>query len=200
MRKHNTITALAIVASASMTNAQPHGHGGDGIVGIDGTGRLALEMDLDEAFPFEEFFSGSGLNGFISDAPGFAALEMDEPDEGFFVLGADADIHWKLIATSRPEMQVYNPFFDIPSMSAGETFAFGAGNAFDTHPFWFLNTDLPSFDPLQSEWSVQFQLVDLGATGYADSDVFEIRFAIPAPASAALFGVAGAACARRRRS
>lgn len=200
MSKHISIAALAIVAWAGTSSAQPEEHGDDGIVGVTSAGQLAVEMDLDEAFLFEEFFSGSGLNGFIADAPGFTTLETDEPAEDFFVLGADADIHWRLIATSGPEMQVYNPFFDIPSMSAGETFAFGAGNVFDTHPFWFLNTDLPSFDPLQTEWAVQFQLVDFGATGYSDSEVIEIRFAVPSPASAALLGLAGLTASRRRRN
>lgn len=198
MRKSALLTAL-LGSITTVAVAQPHEHGEDGIVGIDASGRLAIEMDVDEAFVFEEFFSGSGLNGYISDAPGFAALEEDEPDEGFFVLGAGADIHWRLVGTSDPEMQVYNPFFDVPAMGAGETFALGAGVSFDTHPFWFLNTDLPSFDPGKGEWGVQFQVIDLGTTGYADSEVLEIRFVIPAPGSAVALGAGVLLVARRRR-
>ena len=198
MRKQALMTAV-LGSVTTVAIAQPHNHGDDGIIGIDAAGKLAIEMDLDEAFEFEEFFSGSGLNGYISDEPGFAALGEDEPDEGFFMLGADADIHFQLVGASDPEMQVYNPFFDVPGLAGGDTFAFGAGNAFDTQPFWFLNTDLPSFDPAKQEWSVFFRVVDMGTTGYTDSDVFEIRFAIPAPTSASLLGLAGCVALRRRR-
>lgn len=199
MRKQALMTAI-LSSITTVAIAQPHHHGDDGVVGIDDTGKLAIEMDLDEAFVFEELFSSTGLNGYISDEPGFAALEEDEPDEGFFALGAGADIHFRLVGTSDPEMQVYNPFFDVPSLADGETFAFGAGNDFDTHPFWFLNTDLPSFDPNKLEWSLDFQVVDMGSTGYADSDVFTIRFAIPSPATASVLGLAGCVALRRRRS
>ena len=198
MRKQALITAV-LGSITTVAIAQPHTHGGDGIIGIDASGKLAIEMDRDEAFEFEELFASPGLNGYISDAPGFAALEVDEPDEGFFKLGAGADIHFRLVGTSGPEMQVYNPFFDVPSMGSGETFAFGAGDEFDTHPFWFLNSDLPSFDPMQQEWSVDFQVVDFGSTGYEDSDVFTIRFAIPSPATGAVLGLAGLGAIRRRR-
>lgn len=198
MRKQALMTAI-LGSMTTIAIAQPHHHGEDGVVGVDATGKLDIEMDLDETFEFEELFSGSGLNGHISDAPGFTALDEDEPDEGFFKLGAGADIHFRLVGTSDLEMQVYNPFFDVPALGSGDTFAFGAGDEFDTHPFWFLNTDVPSFDPSKEEWSVQFQVVDMGSTGYADSDVFEIRFAIPAPASASLLGLAGFVASRRRR-
>ncbi len=198
MRKQALMTAV-LSSITTVAIAQPHGHGGDGIIGVDGSGTLAIEMDLDEATLFEELFASPGLNGYVSDEPGFASLGEDEPDEGFFVLGSGADIHFKLVGTSGPEMQVYNPFFDVPSLGLGETLAFGAGNDFDTHPFWFLSTDLPSFDPMQDEWIVQFQIVDMGATGYADSDVFTIRFAIPSPATGAVLGLAGLGASRRRR-
>ena len=198
MRKQALMTAV-LGSITTVAIAQPHEHGADGVIGIDATGKLAIEMDLDETFEFEELFSGSGLNGYIADEPGFTTLTEDEPDEGFFVLDAAADIHFQLVGTSDPEMQVYNPFFDTPALGTGDTFAFGAGNDFDTHPFWFLNTDAPTFDPTKGEWSVQFRVIDLGTTGYADSDVFEARFAIPAPASASLIGLAGVVGIRRRR-
>lgn len=198
MRKKALLTFI-LGSITTVAIAQPHTHGGDGIIGIDAAGKLAIEMDLDEAFVFEELFASLGLNGYIADEPGFAALEEDEPDEGFFVLGAGADIHFRLVGSSGPEMQIYNPFFDVPSLNNGETFALGAGNDFDTHPFWFLNTDLASFDPMQEEWSIDFQVVDLGSTGYADSDVFTARFAIPSPATSAVLGFAGLAAIRRRR-
>ncbi len=198
MRKQALLAAV-LGSVTTVAIAQPHQHGDDGIIGIDATGKLTIEMDLDEAFLFEELFASTTLNGYISDAPGFTALDADEPDENFFVLGSEADIHFRLVNTSAPEMEVYNPFFDLPALGAGETFAFGAGNDFDTHPFWFLNTDLPSFDPMQQEWSVQFQVVDLGTTGYADSDVFEARFAIPSPGTLVVIGSAGLLIRRGRR-
>jgi len=198
MRKKALLTII-LGSITTVATAQPHEHGGDGIIGIDATGKLAIEMDLDEAFIFEELFASTDLNGYIADEPGFASLGEDEPDEGFFVLGSGADIHFRLVGTSGPEMQVYNPFFDTPSLSSSETFALGAGNDFDTHPFWFLNTDVASFDPMQEEWSVDFQVVDLGSTGYTDSDVYTVRFALPSPATGAVLGLAGLGAMRRRR-
>jgi hypothetical protein len=189
--------ASALVCASSIS-AQPHQHGDDGVIGVNGAGMLSIEMDLDEVFEFEELFASGSLNGYISDAPGFTALDVDEPDEDFYTLGGDADIQWMLVGTSDSAMQVYNPFFDVPSMSGGESFALGMGD-FDTHPFWFLNTDEPSFDPSQDEWSVDFMLVDAGATGYGDSDTFTIRFAIPAPSTAIMLAGGCIASSRRRR-
>lgn len=195
--RNQILTGMVVVAGAS-AQAQPHHHGDDGVVGVNGNGVLGMEIDLDEAYPFEEFFTSALLNGWISDAPGFTALDENEPDEDFFVLGAGADVHFELVGTSSGAMEVYNPFFDIPALSGGDRFAFGAGD-FDTHPFWFLNTDHPSYDPSDAEWSVDFKLVDLGSTGYADSETFTIRFVIPSPAGAGLFAVGGIFAAWRRR-
>lgn len=200
MRKFHIAVTAGLACSAGFASAGPddHLHGDDGVVGVDGSGKLDIEMDLDEVFEFEEFFSDGSLNGYISDAPGFTALDEDEPDEDFYMLDAGADIQWVLVGTSDSEMQVYNPFFDTPSMANGESFALGMGD-FDTHPFWFLNTDDPSFDPAKMEWSVDFMVRDDGTTGYADSDVFTIRFAIPAPSSAAALLVGAGFMGRRRR-
>ncbi|GAB5495875.1 MAG: hypothetical protein Phyf2KO_09550 [Phycisphaerales bacterium] len=197
MKTSEKIAALMCVGATSVM-AQPHHHGDDGVVGVSGAGMLAIEIDLDEVFEFEELFSNGSLNGWISDAPGFTALDEDEPDEDFFMLGAGADIHFQLVGTNVDAMQVYNPFFDVPAMVPGETFAFGTGD-FDTHPFWFLNTDAASFDPNDSEWSVDFRVVDQGTTGYADSEVYTIRFAIPSPAGASVLAMAGLVATRRRR-
>ncbi len=197
MNKVHFAAGMALIGAASV-GAQPHHHGDDGIIGVDGSGKLAIEMDLDEAYEFEEFFSDGSLNGYISDAPGFTALDEDEPDEDFYMLSGDADIQWVLVGTSDAEMQVYNPFFDTPSMANGESFALGTGD-FDTHPFWFLNVDVAGFDPAKEEWSVDFRLSDAGQSGYADSDVFTIRFAIPSPSTASLLAVGAIGIARRRR-
>lgn len=198
MRK-SALTAALLGSITTAAAAQPHGHGGDGVVGVDGSGKLAIEIDLDEAYIFEEIYSGFGLSGYIGDEPGFVSLDEDEPDEDFYTLGHDADLYFRLVGRSDPEIQVYNPFFDVPGLADGESFSLGAGDHIHAHPFWFLNTNLPSFDPAKGEWSVQFQIVDLGATGYADSDVYEIRFAIPAPATAVLLGLGAVASGRRRR-
>ena len=73
MRKQALMTAI-LGSMTTIAIAQPHHHGEDGVVGVDATGKLDIEMDLDETFEFEELFSGSGLNGHVSDAPGFTAL------------------------------------------------------------------------------------------------------------------------------
>lgn len=196
--KAKVMMMAAAGLGAGLATAQPHHHGEDGIVGVSGSGMLAIEMDLDEVYEFEELFSDGSLNGWISDAPGFTALDEDEPDEDFYMLGAGADIHFQLVGTSDPAMEVYNPFFDVPAMVSGESFAFGTGD-FDTHPFWFLNTDAPSFDPADGVWSVDFRVIDQGSTGYADSEVFTIQFAIPSPSGAGVLAMAGLVATRRRR-
>lgn len=193
-KRNMTIVMTALLAGAGAAFAQ-HDHEGDFVVGVDATGQLMVEGDFDEA-AFLPPFSDGGINGWLGDDPGFTNLDEDEPDEGFFMLAAGADVYFEFVSAD-PAFKVYDPFFAL--MSPGESFALG-GHEFDEHPFWHIDSDDAAFDPNQTVWNVQWRLLDLGTTGYGESQVYTSQFTnVPTPGAAVLAGVAGLAALRRRR-
>jgi len=211
MRKHISITALAIVASAGTASADFLTDFG---VAWDGTGQLAVEFNFDSIEPISSFIVNGGANGdftgYFSDEPGFANFEEDEADEGLFVVPSGTVVGFELIAAD-PAFRVYDPFFDA-ALAPGGTFILGSverdefgvvTSGFDDHPFWAVDTLSPEFDENIFTYSVSFRLFDARTDGQAiaPTDVITVEFSrIPSPASAALFGLAGLAFGRRRRS
>jgi hypothetical protein len=190
-----TLTVLGLLAATGAAHAQTR-DGDDYLVAIDAAGTLVIEGDFDEPRELPPFNQG-GINGWFGDDPGFTNLPEDEPDEGFFTLGAGADIYFRLVSVD-PALKVYDPFFEL--MAPGDTFAFG-GSEFDEHPFWHIDSDDAAFDPDQTIWNVSWQVIDLGTTGYADSAVYTTELTnIPAPGVLALAGgLSLAGLVRRRR-
>lgn len=191
--KYTCISSLAI---ASVALAQPHHHDEDFVVGVSSSGVLGIEGDFDEHFELPAFDNGTFV-GWLGDEPGLTNLDEDEPGEDFYMLAAGADIQFELVGTD-PAMKVYDPFFNL--LSPGGSFALG-GNAFDEHPFWHIDSDDAAFNPGQTEWNVQFKVVDTGTTGYSDSPIYTATFTnIPAPGTALVLGALGLRAGRRQRA
>lgn len=195
----NAVIALTIFAVSNVALAgDGHDHGDeDLVVGITGAGQLAVEFDFNELIELPEITAGP-LNGWGLDDPGFFNLPDDEPDEGFFILGAGADVRFEVIsfdAALRGWTQGFAGTFDDP----GEFFSLGSPD-FDEHPFWQINSDDAGFNPLQTQWQATGRLVDVGLTGYAPSEAFTLTFVpVPEPSTLAILTLTGAALMLRRR-
>lgn len=190
----NTTIVLATAGLTLPSLAQTR-HEGDFFIGVNGAGRLAVEGDFDDAHQLPAFDSG-GVRGWFGDEPGFASLDVDEPDEDFYTLAPGADIWFELLSID-PAFKVYDPFFT--PVGTGDGFGLG-GHEFDEHAFWHIDSDDPAFDPGQSVWTITWRVTDMGATGYDASGVYTSQFTnIPAPGGLAGAGVAALAFLRRRR-
>jgi hypothetical protein len=94
--------------------------------------------------------------------------------------------------------------YDAP----GEFFTLG-GSTLHTHVTWFINSNSPSYNPLQTIWSVVFNLTDTGSTGYSVSENYELQFTnidlptpppvVPEPTALAALALVGPALLARRR-
>lgn len=192
----NTTPTLCIVGLALLSSNALAQHDDDFVIGVTGSGMLAVEGHFDEAHLLPEF-SDNGIFGWFGSQPGFASLDHDEPDEDFFMLAAGVDVHFELIATD-PAFKVYTHNFDL--LTPGDTFSLG-GPDIHRHAFWHIDSNDPAFDPNQTIWNVSWRMIDLGTTGYADSVVYTSQFTnVPAPGvlSLAAAGLLGMASRRRR--
>lgn len=160
------LAAVLATTPGAVRADEDHHHEGDFIVGVNGSGQLAMEADTDEQF-FLPAASGL-LNGWALDDPGFMALEEDEPAEDFYQLGAGAEVVLEVLAIS-PAFQAWTPGFINVLDVSGDQWSIG-GNSFDEHPTWHINSDSLAFDPSQTKWSITFRLIDLGSTGYSPSE------------------------------
>lgn len=201
MKNRSKILTLGVAIAASFSTMaragddHGHGHEGDFIVGRTGSGQLAVEFDSDEPYelPIVTFIPG---DGFGLDDPGFMALDVDEPDENFFMLAGSAEIAVELV-TKDADLQVLDDTVFTTLMSnPGDQWGLPTGDSFDVHPFWFV--DDPDFSELGQTNSFSFKLVDLGGT-YTDSPTYTADFInVPEPHSLALVLVGAAALIRRR--
>jgi len=183
---------LLLLHSASTAFA----HEGDLFIGRSDAGQLKVEFDTSIAIGLPP---ASGLlNGWAADDPGFASLDVDEPDEDFYMLDGSADIVLEVVSAS-PAMKGWTPGFATALDLPGDQWAIGAA-PFDTHLTWHIDQDDPAFDDLQSFWSFSFKVLDVGTTEYAESDPVVLQFErVPEPTSFAMLLVAGSALALRRR-
>ena len=195
-----SVRNLAVLAGAAVAFPAVADLESDFAVGVTGAGQLAVEFNFASVEPIANFITGGGLNGdftgWFSDEPGFANLDVDEPDEDFFTLGAGADISVMVISVEGP-FRIYDPSFDSV-VAPGGMFSLGTPD-FDDHPFWTVDSTAPSFDANDFDYDVSFKLVDLGTTGYADSDTITVTFTrVPAPGTAGVLALAGLGLRRRR--
>jgi hypothetical protein len=196
MSKQSLFVLCAVLVglcSATTTLAQ-HAHE-DIIIGQDGSGMLMAEFD--EWAPEDHELdpvSGFGLDGFLGDDPGFEALEADEPDEGFFVLGPGHAIYFEIVSVTPGFLA--DPLTD-PLDSPGDS-ALLVDDAEDhAHLDWFIDSTHPDFASTPY-WDVAFRFTDRGAIGYGDSEVYTLRF-VPEPASLGLLCAGSLLVLLRRR-
>lgn len=190
-----------------VTYAQHH-HEGDFIIGIGGGAAPQLKFEFDEhilsgaeTINLEPSVSPSIL-GWLSDAPGFEALEADEPDEEFFMLASGAQI--QLVGVDLDAAMFVRaatlgtPVRISPSPALGELLL--GDEALHTHAIWHIDSSAPGYDSLQTIWSGTFKFVDVATTGYGESEPFTLRFAaVPEPASIGLLAMGGMWFVQRRR-
>lgn len=188
---------LAVIPGSAALAGDEHEHGDDFIVGRSGTGQLAAEFDSGDIHELPIVLTIPG-DGFGLDDPGFAALDEDEPDEDFFMLGASAEISVELVSMDADLQVLSEPLFDTLLSTPGDEWALPLGNTFDVHPFWFVSD--PDFSELGETFEFQFKLVD-GSGTYSDSPVYTTNFiAVPEPTSLAIAVLGGLMVVRRRRS
>jgi len=193
-------TFAFVLAGPAVTSvlAHDHQHEGDIIVGrLLGTpDRLAIEADLDEPV-FCEPSAMPGLNGWLKDDPGFEALLEDEPDEGFYMLQPGAQVRLEVVSLDAG-IKLWNPELTQMADAVGEWIDLG-DYELHTHMIWHLDSDV-----LGTGWEDTlygtFKLVDVGTTGYAESETFGMAFTnVPEPTSVIALALGGLLGLRRRR-
>lgn len=210
MDKHilGVVIAAGAAASASADFATDFG------VAWDGAGQLQVEFNFGSIEPISQFTTGGGANGnftgWFSDEPGFANFEVDEADEGLFVVPDGTVVAFELVSAS-PAFTVYDLTFDN-IVAPGSNVELGAvlrdaqGNVtqgFDDHPWWTIDTTSQDYDENVFSYDLTFRLIDIrddGVTPLAATDDITVTFTrVPTPGTAALLGLAGLASTRRRR-
>lgn len=188
------VAALTAVFPLTAQAGDDQHHEGDIVVGRTGANTLTVEYN----FPAPTVLTPvSGLlNGWAGDEPGFDHLEADEPDEDIYTLAPGVRVVFELVSID-PAL-VGNPLTE-PLDSPGDTLLLG-DHELHQHIDWLIDSDGPSFNPVQTEWSVMFRLSDSGTTGYSDSEVYSWHFTnVPEPATVGLLLVGAVAFVRRRR-
>jgi hypothetical protein len=196
MKAFTTAAVLSLVP-ALFTDSAAAQHLDDIIVGRSAAGQLKFEAGLDEVHLLLPV--NPPLSGWTGDEPGFDHLEVNEPDEDFFVLGAGAEV-WLEGISLDAALRVYRNDLGAAILSPGQQILLG-DHLLHTHVIWNISSSDPGFDPGQEVWSGTFKLVDKGVTGYAESEPFTLRFTnIPEPATLVMLAAGGLALVRRRRA
>lgn len=186
---------MASVVSVAMADDDHHHHAGDIVVAATSAGQLTFEYEHDHIHAELEPATG-GWSGY---APGFDHLGSDEPADGLYALLSGADVYLDIVDLDAG-VRVFLP--GVPSnieYGVGEQMPLG-GYDLHSHALWVIDESIVGQD-FAGGLHGQFRLVDQGATGYADSDVFEIHFeAVPEPATLGLMTLGGLVAARRRRT
>lgn len=186
-----TALTLAVVTGTAYADLES-----DFAVGTDGAGKLKFEFNFDS---IEPLVFNAANNLWISDAPGFANLDVDEPDEVFFTLPSNAFITIEILAVDAG-FRVLDPEFDsftqTPFEATVTSFDLGSPD-FDDHPFWTVL--LSEWDGVTTSFDVTLRAVDSGA-GLLASDPVTATFTIPSPGVVAVLAAGGLLASRRRRA
>lgn len=183
-----TLAAIVLVlTNASAARAQ-HAHEDDLIVG-QVAGQLAVEFDFDEAIPLAPVSSNPfGIVGWSADEPGFDHADGNDPDLG--ALGVGASIRLVGLTPFDAALLVRSPVlpFGVAIDASGGALDIG-DHELHQHALWNIDSSAPGFDPNQALWTGTFRLIDVGTTGYAESEPFALTFT-PVPEPVSLLGSA----------
>jgi hypothetical protein len=206
MMKRSYLFSVNLMAVAGLSSsAMAQEHEGDFIVGVSGAGQLKFEFDADILAGIENvelpMSLAPALSGWLGEEPGFDHLEAAEPLEDFYPLVAGADI--KFVGVDLDDaLFVRAPSVGLPvAISPTPTLGMLAlgDELLHTHAVWHIDSSAPGYDSLQDVWYGTFMFVDMGTTGYGQSDPFTIGFVpVPEPMTAGMLGV-GLVLMRRRR-
>lgn len=188
---------LACMFGAQASAEHHNHHEGDFIVGRTAGLHLAMEGPVDHVIVLEP--STGLLPGWVGAEPGFEALEMDELDEGFFTLGAEASI-WLEVVSLDAGLKVWQGDAGAVAAAPGEKVLLG-GNDLHSHVFWHIDSTVSGIGPdWEGTLAGTFRLVDTGGTNYAASEPFTLQVSnVPEPVTLALLGLSGVALLRRRQ-
>ena len=148
-------------ASTVLHTQAARGHGI--VIGQDGNGHLLVHVEAPQplALPLSIF---PGIMGWAAPEPGITAAEIDEPQEGLFMLAANSNIQFELVSFD-PGVQIVSDHVWV----AGETYLFGPP-AFDYH----LVSNIPAGDAGEI-YELQFKIRDLTGV-YTESPVITLVF------------------------
>ena len=171
--------SLAVFATGAMAG-EGHKHADDFVIGVSGAGDLKFESELVEEMEIVELEEVSGIiNGWAGDDPGFMPLDVDEPKEDFFPMAIGAEIQLVVVALD-PALKAHTPGFADVLDSPGDAWTIATVTtdppAFDDHPIWHVDSDDAGLKDNQVVWSGIFKFVDVGTTGYGESEPFVLRF------------------------
>ena len=183
-RRSLAMYALPILLSGlfawSVVAGEGHKHADDFVIGVSGSGQLKFEsepVEEDEIFSLAEV---SGIiNGWAGDEPGFMPLQKDEPKEDFFPMAIGAEIQLVVVSLDLA-FKAHTPGFADVLDSPGDAWTIATVTndplEFDDHPTWHIDSDDVSLADNQVIWSATFKFVDVGTTGYTESEPFTLRF------------------------
>jgi hypothetical protein len=184
------VALLAILASA-------HAHEGVMHVGRTDTGTIAIaDFDFHDLFTLSP--ASPPLTGWSGHEPIFESIEADDPGAGIFVLDTAAKVSVEVVLFS-PAVKLWNHDLDHSISAPGQQLTLGA-LPFTEHTTWHVDADDPAFDPLATEWTATFRLIDTGSTAYAPSEAYSLHFTIiPAPMTFMTVAPVALLAIRRRR-
>lgn len=150
----------------------------DGVhIGRSPQGQLLVEVEQE----FTGFIAltpidpGGLFSGWSGSDPGFTNEVDKDVDEDFLPLESGAAI-WLEVVTIDPAFLVIGTDFEVLEAPGDQTFIGNADALFDTHVTYIIDADDAAFDEAQCVWDVTLIVRDVGATGYAPSDAFTLRF------------------------
>lgn len=192
-----TGSPAVLVALSTLGLAAPvRAHEGTMHIGRSDSGVITFaEFNFNDLFTLPS--ASLPLAGWASETPGFEAIEGDDPAAGLYALDTAAKISIEVISFS-PALKLWNHELDHSITAPGSLLSLGA-LPFTEHTTWHIDASDPGFDPLATEWTASFRLIDTGSTAYAPSEPQTLHFTtIPAPMS--VIALAPLATRRRRRA
>lgn len=156
----------------------------DGVhIGRDTGGKLLTDIEpiFTRLIALAPTLPGGVFNGFTGADPGYTNL-LDPPPNNSPLLPLDpgAEIHLEAVSID-PALLIVGTDFQLLQSPGDQTLLGSAAAIFDAHPTYVIDSDDPAFDSNGCVWQAVLRVVDLGATAYAPSDPFVLRFTNVAP-------------------